>query len=382
MDQPRAVLADRDGRDPVFGRDIGFFLFELPFLRFVQALVNGLLLAALAVAGARYLLATTRGGEVFVTRVRVHLAVIAGLYLLIVAFGYQLDKYELVYSQAGVATGVAFADANARFFAYDVLTLLSGLAGALLVAGAFTRWLWPLGGGRRVWFAASLLLGRLYPEAIQRFSVDPNTYAQEEQYIANNIAMTRLGFGIDDWESRSYGGTAPLTREAIAERGGHVHQRAAVGLPAAADDPAPGPDRPPVLRLHGRRHRPLRHRRHAAPGDAVGPRARDRAQRAGGELGQPAGHLHPRHRHRDGPGQRGHARGPAAAVDPGPAAAVERRRARRSSSRGSTSARATSTTSSCAPGRPSSTTRATRARAPSTRRRRGRRTPASRSTRP
>ena len=195
--------------DPVFGRDIGFFLFDLPFLRFVQALVNGLLLTALVVAGARYLLATTRGGEVFVTRVRVHLAVIAGLYLLSVAFGYQLDKFELVYSQAGVATGVAYADANARFFAFDVLTLLSGLAGALLVAGAFTRWLWPLGAVVAIWFAASLLLGRLYPEAIQRFSVDPNTYAQEEQYIANNIAMTRLAFGIDDWESRSYGGTRP-----------------------------------------------------------------------------------------------------------------------------------------------------------------------------
>ena len=202
--------------DPVFGRDIGFFLFDLPFLQFVQALINGLLLAALAVAGARYLLATTRGGEVFVTRVRVHLAVIAGLYLLSVAFGYQLDKYELVYSHAGGAwTGVAYADANGRFFAYDVLTLLSGLAGALLVAGAFTRWLWPLGAVVAIWFAASILLGRLYPEAIQRFSVDPNTYAQEEQYIANNLAMTRLGFGIDDWESRQYGGTAPLTREAI-----------------------------------------------------------------------------------------------------------------------------------------------------------------------
>ena len=45
--------------DPVFGRDIGFFLFELPFFRFVQSLVNGLLLASLVVAGARYLLATT-----------------------------------------------------------------------------------------------------------------------------------------------------------------------------------------------------------------------------------------------------------------------------------------------------------------------------------
>ena len=62
--------------DPVFNKDIGFYLFELPFFRLVQSLVNGLLLASLAVAGARYLLAVTRGGEVFVTRVRVHLAVL------------------------------------------------------------------------------------------------------------------------------------------------------------------------------------------------------------------------------------------------------------------------------------------------------------------
>ena len=103
-------------------------------------------------------------------------------------------------SAMSVATGVSFTDANARFLAYDVLTVLSGLAGALLVAGAFTRWMWPLGVIVGVWFAASIVLGRLYPEVVQRFSVDPNTFAQEERYIANNIAMTRLAFGIDDWE--------------------------------------------------------------------------------------------------------------------------------------------------------------------------------------
>ena len=205
--------------DPVFGRDIGFFLFELPFFRLIQSLLNGLLLASLAIAGARYLVATTHGGEVFITRVRVHLAVLGGLYLLSVAFGYQLDKYELVYSGAGVSTGVSFTDANARFLAYDVLTFLSGLAGALLVAGAFTRWMWPLGVIVGVWFAASIVLGRLYPEAIQRFSVDPNTYAQEQRYIANNIEMTRLAFGLDDWVSRAYTGKAELSQSAIdAER--------------------------------------------------------------------------------------------------------------------------------------------------------------------
>ena len=110
---------------------------------------------------------------------------------------------------------MAFADANARFLAYDVLTFLSGIAGALLIAGAFTRWMWPLGAVLIIWFSASIVLGRLYPEAIQRLSVDPNTYAQEQPYIANNIAMTRLAFGLDQWDALDYGGEQPLTREAI-----------------------------------------------------------------------------------------------------------------------------------------------------------------------
>ena len=84
------------------------------------------------------------------------------------------------------------------------------------MGAAFTRLLWPLGLTLGVWFLASILIGRAYPEAVQRFSVRPNQYAQEEPYIANNIAMTRLAFGLDDWEdNRPFGGEAPLTEEAI-----------------------------------------------------------------------------------------------------------------------------------------------------------------------
>lgn len=201
--------------DPVFGKDVSFFLFELPFLRSVQSMAGGLLIASMAIAGGRYLVLATRG-EIFITRVRVHLAILGGLWLLTIAFGYQLDKYELVYSTAGVATGVSYTDANARFLAYDVLLALSGVAAALLVGGAFTRWVWPLGAVLIVWFSASVVMGRLYPEAIQRLTVDPNTYAQEEKYIANNIAMTRLAFGLDTWETRDYQGTDPLSASAVA----------------------------------------------------------------------------------------------------------------------------------------------------------------------
>ena len=221
--------------DPIFGKDIGFFLFELPFLRLIQGLFNGLVVAALLLALAQYLVAASRGALVFSTSVRVHLAVLAGLFLLSVAFGYQLDKYELVYSTRGVATGVSFTDQNAQFFAFDALTVISGIAAALLVGGAFTRMLWPLGFTVAIWFLASLVIGRLYPEAIQRFTVEPNQYAQEERYIGNNIAMTRLAYGLGNWSERPFRGDQVLTnvdieREADTFRSARLWDYRPLGL--------------------------------------------------------------------------------------------------------------------------------------------------------
>ena len=203
--------------DPIFGRDISFYLFELGFLRFVQVTLIGLVIASLIVAGARYLVAGLDGSAVFSTPVRVHLGVLAGLVLMAIAFGYQLDKYELVYSNRGIATGVGYTDANAQFLAYDVLTGLSAIAAAFLVGGAFSRVLWPLGLTVAVWVIASIGIGRVYPEFVQRFTVQPNEFAQEQPYIANNIAMTRLAFDLGDWEVRNYRGEAPLTEAKIGE---------------------------------------------------------------------------------------------------------------------------------------------------------------------
>ena len=201
--------------DPVFGQNVAWFLFDLPFLRVVQSIFNALVLGGLIVAFGRYLAGAPQRGLSFPIPVRVHLAILAGLFLLSVAFGYQLDKYELMYSERGIATGVSYTDANAQFFAYDLLTVLSGLAAAFLVGGAFTRWTWPLGATVAAWFLASLVVGRLYPEAIQRFTVDPNRFQQEERYIANNIAMTRLAYNLAGWEERRYQGDKTLTRDQI-----------------------------------------------------------------------------------------------------------------------------------------------------------------------
>lgn len=201
--------------DPIFGRNVSWFLFDLPFLRTIQTIFNVLVLGALVVSGARYLAGLTRSGFSLPSGVRVHLAVLAALYLLSVAFGYQLDKYELVYSTRGIASGVSYTDANAQFLAFDLLTGLSAFAAAFLVGAAFTRWTWPLGVTLAAWFLASLFVGRLYPEAVQRLVVIPNQYNLEQPYIANNIAMTRRAFGFDTWQEKTYDGSAPLTQAQV-----------------------------------------------------------------------------------------------------------------------------------------------------------------------
>ena len=215
-----AVTFDPSGTpvvDPAFGRDISFYLFELPILRLAQGLVVTLLVAATALTAVRYLPAIGARGLGFIGAIpRLHLAILVGGVLLATAYGYQLDKLELVYSSTGVATGVSYADQAARLPGLDILTGIAALAAAFLVGAALTRSTWPLTLTVLVWFGASGIFGGIYPEFVQRFQVQPNEFALEEPYIANNIKMTRLAFGLDGWSETQYDGEAELTPEAIA----------------------------------------------------------------------------------------------------------------------------------------------------------------------
>ena len=203
--------------DPVFGRDISFYFFELPVLRLAQGIGVTLLLAGTIAAALRYLPAIGARGLGFVgTLPRLHLALMIGGVLLATAYGYQLDKLELVYSNTGVATGVSYTDNAARLPGLDILTAIAAIAAAFLIGAALTRTVWPLTLTALVWFGASGVLGGLYPEFVQRFQVQPNEFALEEPYIANNLKMTRLAFGLDGWSELQYDGEDALTADSIA----------------------------------------------------------------------------------------------------------------------------------------------------------------------
>jgi len=132
--------ADGSAVDPIFGRDISFYLFSLPVLRLAQGLGILLLGGATVLAALRYLPAIgARGLGGVGTLPRLHLALLVGGILLVTAYGYQLDKLDLVYSQNGVATGVSYTDATARIPGLDALTVIAALAAAFLVGAAVTR---------------------------------------------------------------------------------------------------------------------------------------------------------------------------------------------------------------------------------------------------
>ena len=201
--------------DPTFGKDIGFFMFELPFYRLLQSYANLLVLMTLAVVGIRYLVAVASGASMPSTA-RVHLGLLVALYLWSAAIGYQLDRYELVYSNSsGIFQGVGYTDANARMLAINVMTVLTAFVGCFVVGFTFTRWRTPLALTLVFWAGAFLILEVGYPQLVQRLTVDPNQQTQETAYIKNNIDMTRLAFNLNGWTSASDTPGPTVTQTAV-----------------------------------------------------------------------------------------------------------------------------------------------------------------------
>jgi hypothetical protein len=206
--------------DPQFGRDLSFFFFTVPALRAAAGWLTGLLVLTLLLTAAVHVLtgairpwARLKG---FDPHVKAHLSVLAGLLVLLQAFNYWLDIFELNFSPRGTVTGASYTDIHAQLPAYTILIVIALLVGvALIVNVRFKGWRLPaiaLG----VWVAASVLIGGVYPAIVQQFRVSPNEAEAEAPYIERNIAMTRTAFGLDAVEVRAFPANESLTASAVA----------------------------------------------------------------------------------------------------------------------------------------------------------------------
>lgn len=198
--------------DPIFDRDASFFMFTLPIWQIAR---NWLLTTTIITLLATALVSGVgwRGWDVQ-RGVLIHLGVLGAVVLLLIAWQYRLNAYQLVYSTRGAVFGGGYTDIHAQLPAYNILTVVTLAAAVLLVVVTILRSGWrAMLGVLAVWFAVSFLAGSVYPGLVQRFQVDPNELNLERPYIEHNIEFTRVAFDLDTIESRDYDVTQQLTAE-------------------------------------------------------------------------------------------------------------------------------------------------------------------------
>ena len=203
--------------EPVFGRDVGFYIFTLPLLDTIR----GWFFTATIAVGILTLLVyfinfNIRGvGFLFTGALKIHISIIAAILMFTLAAGHWIDRWELVLSDSGVVYGAAYADVNARMPALLIMTIIAAVGGVLMVVNAYQRGVRVMIGAVALWILMSLILTVGWPNALQRFAVNPNEFTREAEYIERNINLTRKAFGLDAISTQSYPALPNLAPEVL-----------------------------------------------------------------------------------------------------------------------------------------------------------------------
>jgi uncharacterized membrane protein (UPF0182 family) len=209
--------------DPVLGYDIGFYVFQLPFLRGLHSLFAGLIVLSAVGAGLVYffsghLRASMLRGVDIRPPASTHLAVLAALGLLAIAVGAWLSIPDMLTAPSGLITGATYVDVHARMpFARALMVV--ALLGVLLAGyQVMQARVWPILTAFGLCLAV-VITGALYAAGLQRFVVAPNEQARETAFITHNIAATRDAFALERVQERELSGDAALTRKEIDANG-------------------------------------------------------------------------------------------------------------------------------------------------------------------
>ncbi|HEV7647714.1 MAG TPA: UPF0182 family protein [Actinophytocola sp.] len=213
--------------DPVFGKDIGFYAFTLPFITWLTTwLYVGVIIALIGAVITHYVFGGIRlgtKGENFSVPARVQLSVTAGVFVVVLAIDYFFDRYELLFSTRNdLFDGATYTDLNAVLPAKLILTFIAGFCAVAFFVGAFVRNLQLPAIAIVLLILSSILVGWAWPAVLEQFSVKPNAAEKEATPIARNIAATKNAFGLTDdkVQSEDYAGvTKAEPSEIRADKG-------------------------------------------------------------------------------------------------------------------------------------------------------------------
>lgn len=186
--------------DPQFGADVGFYVFQLPFLTFLLDWMFVAVILVLLFTAAAHIL---NGGVVFVSPVpavrhatKAHIAVLLAVLAVLKAGDYWLDRYELTNSTRGIVDGATYSVVNAQIPAIMLLILIALLTAGLYLSVIKTdSWRLPLLASA-LWLIVSIVGGVIYPAVVQSLIVNPNQESREQVYIERNVAATREALGL------------------------------------------------------------------------------------------------------------------------------------------------------------------------------------------
>ena len=217
--------------EPLFERDISFYVFSLPIWELLEFWLVGLFLFSIAAVGLIYLLSgdsLSQGRFLgFSVPQRRHLNGNGGLFMLAIALRYWLRRYELLYSTRGVNYGASYTAVKVQLPIYTGLSLLAlAIAVYLLwrmiflpraVGASFKPVPYPprLVYGLGLYLAVAAVTGSILPVVVDRLVVQPNELARERSYIERTIALTRQAFDLENIEVKTFDPQYQLSADSL-----------------------------------------------------------------------------------------------------------------------------------------------------------------------
>ena len=206
--------------DPQFSKDIGFYVFELPFLDNALGWIWFIVISSLVISVAAHLFHGSIRPEAGLRGVSsgamAHISVLLGLLALIKAGQYWLGQYQLNFSPRGVVTGASYTDVHAQLPALKLLAIISIISAVLFLVNIWVRRLSLPFAAIGIWILTAALAGGVWPFAVQKFSVDPQELVRERPFIERNIQATREAFGLDEIDSQDFAASTDLTGEEVS----------------------------------------------------------------------------------------------------------------------------------------------------------------------
>jgi len=212
--------------DPIFSKDIGFYIFTLPFYRLVQNFLFFIVLSSIIAITVIYLnkkeivlikpvVEVEEEGYIIPgqefplaglevsKKAKAHLYGLIAIFFLLIAWKNYLDRFDILYSERGVIFGASYADINAFLPVLSLLIFISLVVAILFLTSSVLALTSKLEiKGLLIAVVAIYVLALLgtiaYPGVIQQYRVLPNEISMEREYIERNIEYTRNAYGLND----------------------------------------------------------------------------------------------------------------------------------------------------------------------------------------